>query len=101
MRVGPALPAVIGMRARADSQIRLAAPVFQVMPRAEAGQAPARDFIMLVALGRQTRAATLVEGSHGGVIGQRGGAGGGFPREYLPAPAAAFVNPPPGDRGRL
>src|SRR6185437_10166996 len=52
------------MRARAESETWLAAPVFQVVLRSTSGERPIRDFVVHESSGRQCRARRLVKISH-------------------------------------
>src|SRR5712692_3728311 len=92
MRVGPARPAIEGMCARADAQIGLARPVFQVVAGAAARQGPIGDLVMLVARRGQPLAGALVEVGAGVVVRQKLRAVAAPTREYFPAQAAALVN---------
>src|SRR3989475_5436813 len=92
VRVGPALGSVERVRSRAEAEVSLAAPVFQVVPRFAGRNRPVGDFVVLVSSARQPFASALVEFRHRIVARQSLGAVTLSPGEHFPAEAAAFVN---------
>ena len=74
MNVSPAPAAVEGVRARAETEIRLAAPVFQIVARPETGQRPIGNFVVIVTGRREPVAGQFVEVGHGIVVGDGSGA---------------------------
>ena len=80
------------MRARAEADVRLASPVFQIVARTEARQTPVRDFVVLVAGVREPRARRFIRFGHRVVARNRLGAVTAAARERFFAEPAAFVN---------
>src|SRR5262249_20720542 len=72
--VGPARDAVEGVGAGAEAEVGLASPVFQIMLGMAAGQAPAGNFIVIVAGFGEFGGGVIVEVGHGVIVGERIGA---------------------------
>ena len=84
--------AIEGMRASAEADVRFAAPILQIVARAEARQTPIRDFVVFVSGFCEASAGGFVGLGHGVVAGNGFGAIAAAARERFFSEAAAFIN---------
>jgi len=80
------------MRAGAETEVRLAPPIFQIVARTEARQAPVGDFVVLVSGVCEACTGGLVGFRHSVVTGNGFRAVAAAARERFLSQAAAFVN---------